>query len=238
MSICREVRNAKAVQEWIMKEVKKIPAADPPFRLLDAGAGECKNRRLCGHLEYISQDICEYTGTGDGKGLQKIKWDTSKIDIVCDIKNMPVPDASFDVVLCSEVLEHVFEPEMAIAEMSRVLKPGGIMLLTAPFCSLTHFAPYHYATGFNVYWYRKVLENNGCKIVSEQPIGNFYDYLRQEIGRILYVNSEYGRGRNSLFDKIMVALVKEWLYQCGKKDINSSQLLCFGYCIKAKKVER
>lgn len=100
----RQVSNTAAVQKWIEEELKEIPRCDPPKKILDAGAGECKNRKYCEHLEYIAQDICQYEGKGDGKGLQKTKWDTSKIDIVSDIKDMPIEDSSFDVILCSEVL--------------------------------------------------------------------------------------------------------------------------------------
>lgn len=239
MLIDRQVRNAVAVQKWIEEELNEIPRTNPPKKILDAGAGECKNKKYCGHLEYISQDLCEYGGKGNGKGLQRNKWDTSKIDIVCDIRDMPINSDMFDIVLCSEVLEHVYKPEEAIKEMARVLKQGGIMLLTAPFCSLTHFAPYHYSTGFNVYWYRKVLEDNGCRIVSELPIGNFFDYLRQEIGRVPYVKRQFGEGGgNSVLDKFMIGFINEWLFHCGRKDRSSSQILCFDYCIKAEKANR
>ena len=67
-------------------------------RLLDAGAGECKYKPFCTHLKYVSQDFCQYTGEGNSKGLQMGKWDTSHIDIVSDITNIPEPDASFDVI--------------------------------------------------------------------------------------------------------------------------------------------
>ena len=47
------------------------------------------------------------------------------IDFVSDLLNIPVPDKSYDVILCTEVIEHVPDPISAINEISRILKSGG-----------------------------------------------------------------------------------------------------------------
>lgn len=122
--------NIRNRNQWIQKELKALPAG---IKLLDAGAGECKWRKACGHLTYVSQDICQYEGTGNGKGGQTGKWDTSRIDIVSDITDMPVGDGEFDAVLCSEVLEHLPYPELAIKEMGRITKPGGGIAIDGSF---------------------------------------------------------------------------------------------------------
>ena len=86
----------------------------------------------------------QYTGGGVlAEGLQTGEWDTSRIDLVSDITEIPAPDASFDAILCSEVLEHIPEPTHALDEFMRLLRPGGTLILSAPFASLVHFAPYH-----------------------------------------------------------------------------------------------
>ena len=51
---------------------------------------------------------------------------------VGDALNLPYPDESFDIVLISEVLEHVPEDKQAIAEVTRILKPGGVAAVTVP----------------------------------------------------------------------------------------------------------
>jgi SAM-dependent methyltransferase len=54
-------------------------------------------------------------------------------DVIGDTQRLPLPAGAFDAVLCSEVAEYVARPAEALAEMSRVLKPGGRLLLAAPF---------------------------------------------------------------------------------------------------------
>ena len=57
---------------------------------------------------------------------------------------LPFVDGAFDVVLCTEVLEHLTEPQLAIDEMFRVLGPGGELLLTTRFLFPIHDAPHDY----------------------------------------------------------------------------------------------
>lgn len=103
-------------------------------------------------MNYVAQDFAQYNGAGNSTGLQVGNWDQPSLDIISDITEIPEPDASFDAIMCVEVFEHLPEPIKAIQEFARLLKPNGHLILTAPFCSLTHFAPYHFYTGFNLIW--------------------------------------------------------------------------------------
>jgi len=82
--------NEKARQQWLKERLSNIPSG---LTILDAGAGELKNKQHCGHLKYVSQDFCQYEGgsnsTIDG-GLQNSVWDTTKVDIVGDITDIDV----------------------------------------------------------------------------------------------------------------------------------------------------
>jgi SAM-dependent methyltransferase len=64
--------------------------------------------------------------------------------VLADAYRLPFDDGAFDVVLCAEVLEHMHTPALALAEMSRVLKAGGRLLLTTPFAYPIHYAPTDY----------------------------------------------------------------------------------------------
>jgi SAM-dependent methyltransferase len=66
------------------------------------------------------------------------------VQIIGDTQALGIADATFDVVLCTEVLEHLPEPQQAVDEMFRVLKPGGQLLLTTRFLFPIHDAPHDY----------------------------------------------------------------------------------------------
>ena len=66
-------------------------------------------------------------------------------DVVCyDGERLPFPGASFDNILCIEVLEHIPAPSAFVSEMARVLKPGGLLILTIPWSARRHHIPYDF----------------------------------------------------------------------------------------------
>lgn len=217
---------------WLEKTLKKIPDGN---RILDAGAGEQQFRKFCKHLNYISQDFAQYKPDDLKSGLQVQKWDYGELDIISDIALIPEKDSSFDAVMCTEVFEHIINPREAIKEFSRLLKKDGILVITAPFCSLTHFAPYHYYTGFSKFFYEFELDKNGFDVVEISPNGNYFEYLAQEINRLEYVAKEF---TNTSLHKNEIKNINNLiilLQKLTEKDNNSSELLCFGYNILAIK---
>ncbi|MBQ9377902.1 MAG: class I SAM-dependent methyltransferase [Schwartzia sp.] len=219
---------------WVREQLSLIPAGN---KLLDAGAGELRYKPYCSHLQYVSQDFCQYDGTGDGKGLQMQTWDTARIDIVSDILHIPEPDETFDAILCTEVLEHIPKPEEAIREFSRLLSSNGILILTAPFCSLTHFAPYHYFTGFNRYWYENVLRDD-FEDITIIPNGNYFSYMAQELYRVDSMGKRYSQKGLGLIGRIAKKVLLHILQSMSLSDTGSSEVLCFGYHVTARKKEK
>jgi len=218
--------------EWIRKELEKIPKGS---RILDAGAGEQQFNKFCSHLEYIAQDFGKYDGSGDSRGLQMGTWNQTGLDIVSNIVNIPEPDGSFDAILCTEVFEHLPEPIEAIEEFSRLLKHSGILILTAPFCSLTHFSPYHFYTGFNRYFFEAHLTNFEFDILKIEKNGNYFEYLAQELRRIPNTAERYSGERLNLIEKFAMKILLKTLDRFSKKDKGSDELLCFGIHLLAKK---
>jgi SAM-dependent methyltransferase len=225
--------NESTRKQWVERTLSELPAG---LRLLDAGAGEQQYKKNCTHLNYVSQDFAQYNGLGDSAGLQMGKWDNSNLDIVGDITNIPEPDASFDVILCTEVFEHLPNPIAAIQEFSRLLKQGGKVIITAPFCSLTHFAPYHFYSGFNRYFYETHLAESGFNSIAIEYNGNYFEYVAQEVRRIEDVAITYSeRPKVRLIERMAIWLTLGLLKRMSKYDKGSNELLHFGIHVHAIK---
>jgi len=223
--------NASAREAWVEQALARLPDG---ARILDAGAGESPFRKHCGHLVYVAQDLAEYDGSGSA-GLQTGSWDTSKIDIKSDITSIPLPAESFDAVLCTEVLEHVTGPAPALQELARLLKVDGTLIATAPFCSLTHFAPHHYVTGFNRYFYEHHLGKLGFEIVDLVENGNFFEFLGQEVRRIESVARQYTSAQPTRMERYAMQFMLDMLERMSAADGKSQELLSFGYHVRAIK---
>lgn len=196
-------------EAWVKKVLTEIPAGET---ILDAGAGPMNFKPLCGHLAYKSQDLNNV-------------YKNDKIDIVSNITAIPVPDTSFDNVLCTEVLEHVPDPVVALREIARILKPGGRLILTAPFACFKHEEPYFFNCGFAKRWYEYHLPPLGFNIVSMEENGNYYKFISQELRRI----SDYNPYCK---DKIIGTV--ETIEACTvNKDLEN--MACYGVHVLARK---
>lgn len=97
--------------------------------MLDVGCGVQPYRPLFRHVSrYVAVDLPP----------------TKRVDAHADALRLPFADASFDTVLCNQVLEHVPEPARLMAEVQRVLRPGGVLLLTTPQVWGLHHEPYDF----------------------------------------------------------------------------------------------
>jgi len=226
------MNNEQVRRNWVKLKLESLPK---DIKILDAGAGEQQYKDFCKHLKYVSQDFAQYVPTELNNGLQMPSWDYGKLDIISDITSIPQPNESFDAILCTEVFEHIPNPILAISEFARLLKSGGTLLLTAPFCSMTHFAPYHYYSGFNRFFYEKYFADNQLEIESIDYNGNYFDYVEQEVARAPYIGVEYANTKINFVEKLALRIVSKMLRRFSQKNNNSSELLNFGLHIVARK---
>lgn len=123
--------------------------------LLDAGCGTGWFSKKASELgaNVTSMDLGENL-----LNLVKEKCDSERI--VGSVLEIPFEDNSFDVVINTEVIEHTPDPEKAVAELSRVLKPGGLLILTVP----------------NITWKWSVLLANVLKLRPYEGFENWVGY--------------------------------------------------------------
>ncbi|MCR5398428.1 MAG: class I SAM-dependent methyltransferase, partial [Lachnospiraceae bacterium] len=102
-------------------------------KLLDIGCGKAPMYGL--YKQYAEECIC-------------IDWDNTEhgneyIDMAVDISGrLPFEDDTFDTVICSDVLEHIYNPVDTLNEMVRVCKRNGHILLNTPFSYWMHEEPF------------------------------------------------------------------------------------------------
>jgi len=89
---------------------------------------------------------------------------------------IPVKDASFDSVMCNQVIEHVPRPWDALREISRVLRPGGLLYLTVPQCWGLHYEPYDYYR-YTKYGLAYLLGKAGFEVLECEPMGGIFSFL-------------------------------------------------------------
>jgi SAM-dependent methyltransferase len=134
-------------------------------RLLDLGCGMVPFHGM--YKDLVSDTVC-------------IDWANSlhhnpHLDLVADLNEpFPLPDAAFDTVLCSDVLEHIAEPQAFLRETARVLKPGGTLLLMVPFFYWLHEQPHDYYR-YTEFALRRLLTQAGFAVDTVQPYGGYPD---------------------------------------------------------------
>jgi SAM-dependent methyltransferase len=161
-----------AITFSLRNRLKPLIARHVRGRTLDAGAGGLHARQLLeGHCAaYVSVDLRDRHG---------------ELDLVADVQDLrDIPDATFDTVFCSQVLEHLPAPARAVAEFHRVLRPDGRLLVAAPHLSALHEVPHDYFR-YTPWGLRTLLEEAGFEIEAEDRAGGLFAFLSHPFSYVL-----------------------------------------------------
>jgi ubiquinone/menaquinone biosynthesis C-methylase UbiE len=109
-------------------------------RLLDVGCGDKPYQDIFKNVsEYVGIDLSPETGI-----LNRPQSRYEKVDVFANATELPFADESFDAILCTQVLAHIMYPNLFFLEASRVLKPGGVLIVTFPMINPLCEAPHDY----------------------------------------------------------------------------------------------
>lgn len=114
-----------------------------------------------------------------------------RCDLTFDGSTLPLESGTADTVLCTQVLEHADDPRVLMAEITRILRPGGRLLLTAPFLWEEHERPFDFQR-FTSFGVLRLVEDAGLRILAERRTSGSVEALAQL--ESVYLHREIGRG--------------------------------------------
>jgi SAM-dependent methyltransferase len=116
-----------ALAEWLRAEADAAAARGGSARVLDVGCG------VKPYFPFFAGRVDEYVGVDIG--------DNPAADVQGTVEALPLPDGAFDVVMCTQVLEHCDDPAQAVRELRRVTAPGGRVLASTHGVQVYHPSP-------------------------------------------------------------------------------------------------
>ena len=153
-------------------------------RLLDLGCGNVPLYEM--YRPSITAAVC-------------VDWPSSyhgrtHVDVACDL-NQPIPfaSASFDTIVASDVIEHLFDYQTVWSEIARLLRPSGRVIIGVPFMYWLHEEPHDHfrPTEFAL---RRFCAQHGLRVVSLEPYGGAADVIFDIIAKHLGVSEMLARG--------------------------------------------
>jgi SAM-dependent methyltransferase len=122
-------------------------------------------------------------------------------DFAGSLTQLPFADEQFDCCLCTEVLEHIPDDDLAIGELARVLKPNGMLLATVP-TPPAPFDPAHAREGYTLSDFSSTLRRHGFTVEAHAVCFHLFMRLLLPIWRWQYVH--LGRSRKSVMPRVLV----------------------------------
>lgn len=162
------IDEAPRVRVPILAFVRRVAGSLPVgAKVIDVGAGNAPFRELFAHASYVTADW-----------ENSIYRPTIAPDIRAPANKLPVEDAGFDAILCTDVLEHVAEPASVLEEFYRVLKPSGQLWITVPCIWYLHEQPYDYFR-YTSHGLRFLLERAGFVDIQITPLSDAFSTVAQ-----------------------------------------------------------
>jgi SAM-dependent methyltransferase len=126
-------------------------------RLLDIGCGNKPYEKM------FAGRISQYVG------CDVVQSSERRVDVISEATAIPLPDATFDTILCTQVIEHVSDHLKLLEEAFRLLRSSGVLILSGPLYWPLHEEPYDFFR-FTEHGFRYLLEKVG--FVVDEIVGN------------------------------------------------------------------
>lgn len=205
-------------------ELDRVAKRYAKGRLIDIGCGIKPYKKL--FAPYVDEHI--------GVDHENTFHDKANIDLFGTAYSIPAEDSSCDSAVCTAVLEHLEEPEKALRECYRILKPDGIAIYSVPFIWHLHEEPRDFFR-FSKYGIKYLFEKTGFELLELKALSGFWVTFGQ-----LFVYNLH-RFNRSFLRKLHIIDAAELLIQAGAyglDKIDKTEQWTWMYLVVAKKTER
>jgi len=172
----------ESLLQFALRVADELPAGS---RLIDVGAGNSPYRELFDHLHYESTDWEHSVHPG-----------ARAVDHIGPAHDLPVAHESYDAVLCTQVLEHVPNPDAVIAELYRVLRPGGRLYMTVPLAWELHEMPFDFYR-YTPHGLATILGGTGFAELDIRPRNDCFATLAQLLQNVGSTMGRYPDGKDA-----------------------------------------
>ncbi|MFH1109904.1 MAG: class I SAM-dependent methyltransferase [Planctomycetota bacterium] len=124
----------RCIEAHRLRCIARMAHACPPDRILEVGCGGGHILRLFPHSRLTGVDV-------SGRMLEKARKNLAGYQVQLlkgELQHLNLPNGGFDKIICSEVLEHVIDPDAVLAQIRRLLAPHGRVVITLPNDDLIH----------------------------------------------------------------------------------------------------
>jgi SAM-dependent methyltransferase len=221
--MAHELRNT-LVNRIHDRELKRCASLYLKGRLIDIGCGEKPYQQM------LSSFVAEHIGVDHSDSPHG----PSKVDLAGTAYQIPTDASFFDSAICTAVLEHLEEPEQALRECHRVLKPGGFAIYSVPFIWHLHEEPRDFYR-FSRYGLHYLFEKCGFEMIELKPLSGFWVTFGQLLVYNLY---RFNRGPLRWLRLVDMAglLVQACAY--GLDQVDRSEEWTWMYLVVARKREQ
>lgn len=221
--------DAKITSELLWTGLARAAESYARGRLIDLGCGTKPYEQL--FLPHVTQ----YFGVDWESASSAHYGSATRADHFADCTDTKLEAGSFDTLLSTQVMEHIYDTQAYLRESSRLLKMGGVGIFTVPFVWPTHAEPYDYYR-FTQYSLEKLFEQHGFTVEKIEPLGGAYATLMQMRIIALYCrpskNLSY-RIFRTIRNAVMIPVVNFMALHLDRMICNEK--LCLNYAVIVRK---
>jgi SAM-dependent methyltransferase len=162
----------KIATDLVLRRLSETAPKHARGCLIDLGCGAKPYQAL------FAPHVSSYFGVDFGATAGLHYGEATKADLLVDGTDTKLPAGSFDTLLSTQVLEHVYDTKAFVRECHRLLAPGGKGILTVPFLWQCHAEPNDFYR-FTRYSLQRLFEEQGFSVLELTPVGGAYAALLQ-----------------------------------------------------------